>query len=106
MKKFTTLALAALIGSATILASISPADAQYRRHHHHRGGGVSGGAIAAGAILGIATGAIIAGSTRPAYAEPSYVYDDEPPRRCWFKKVRVYDEYNDVYVIERRRVCR
>ncbi len=108
MKKVLNLALAVLMGSAMLAASISETQAYGRRHYHgHRGGGINGGAIAAGAIFGLAAGALIAGaSSRPAYAEPSYVYDDERPVRCYIKRVRVYDEYNDVYIIERRRVCR
>ena len=58
------------------------------------------GAFAAGAIIGLATGAIIASTARPA---PVYV---APVRRCHRKPVvRWSNYYHDYVVVGHRRVC-
>ncbi len=59
------LAVTALTGVTTV-ASVTEAEAQWRRHR--------GAAVAAGIIGGIAAGAIIASAARPAYAAPVYGY--------------------------------
>ena len=81
LRKALTGSIAALALSATVLATATPASADWRGHR--RGG--NGGAIAAGIIGGLALGALAAGAARadtrtyyapapaPVYV-PSYSY--------------------------------
>ncbi|ALK08176.1 hypothetical protein [Blastochloris viridis] len=66
---FTTLACAGLVAATTALA---PAPAQARDR---------GGAVAAGAIFGLAAGAMLGAAA--ANAAPTYYYAD-PPRRVYY----------------------
>jgi hypothetical protein len=81
MKSFTKTAIASLAVLATTLASMPTANAgerwrRYDRHYH----GHSDGDLAVAGLLGLATGALIAGlASRPAYGAPVYrapVYDE------------------------------
>ena len=71
------LALAVISTGFTAVSSTS-ADAQWRPRaaygHGYRPRGNRGAAVAAGVIGGLAVGALIAGASRPAYAQPSYGY--------------------------------
>lgn len=79
-RKFLTGSITALALGATVLATATPASADWRGHRRHGG---NGGAIAAGIIGGLALGALAAGAARaetrtyyapaPAYT-PSYSY--------------------------------
>mgnify|MGYP006271115351 CR=1 FL=1 len=76
--------IAALALGATVLASVTPASADWRGHRRHGGGGW-GAPVAAGIIGGLALGALAASSARaetrtyyapapaPVYV-PSYSY--------------------------------
>ena len=76
--------IAALALGATVLATATPASADWRGHRRHGGGGWAG-PVAAGIIGGLALGALAAGSARaqtrtyyvpapaPVYV-PSYSY--------------------------------
>ncbi len=81
-------------------ASSTPASAQWRGH---RGGGWGPG-IAAGVIGGLALGAIVAGSARPAYgyAEPAYV----EPQPYYPRPAYAQEAYGPVYHREWRPVYR
>jgi len=76
IRKTITGTIAALALSATVLATVTPAEAG-QRHRRHGG---NGGAIAAGIIGGLALGALAAGAARadtrsyyaPSYARPVY----------------------------------
>ncbi len=85
-RKALTGTITALVLGATVIASATPASADWRGHRQHGGGhrGGNGGAIAAGIIGGLALGALAASAARadtrrsyyapaPAYA-PSYSY--------------------------------
>ena len=62
--KLSTKITAGLIAGATLVATASPAEAQYRhRYYRHHGGDRTALAIGAGA-LGLAVGAAIAGGSR------------------------------------------
>jgi hypothetical protein len=106
-------ALAAVTLGAVVVASVTPASAQWRGH---RGGGNWGPGIAAGVIGGLALGAL---ATRPAYgygggygyAEPVYSEPVETyPSEAYYPachKVRqpIYDA-NGYHVRDRLvRVC-
>ena len=84
MRLKLTAAMAALLVTATTVAAVTPADAQWRRHggyhhHHHRGGWGGGGA----ALGGFAAGAILGGALaaqRPYYGYgPGPVYYEAAP---------------------------
>ncbi len=90
------LIVAAAGAASTLVLSVAPADAQWRRHHHR---GIGPGAAIG---LGIA-GALIAGGDIAA-SRPRPVIVDEPyERECWYERRRVWDGYG--YVRERVRVC-
>src|SRR3954464_12496354 len=57
--------------AATLVATASPADAQYRRHYRGYRHDNTGVAIGAG-ILGLGIGAAIASSNRSRYYDPYY----------------------------------
>ncbi|MDJ0931822.1 tyrosyl-tRNA synthetase [Breoghania sp.] len=63
------------------------------------------GAFAAGTVIGLATGAIVAGAARDRTYDRGYY---EPrPRHCWDKPVHRWDPYYREYVIVGyRTVCR
>jgi hypothetical protein len=81
IRSLLTGSITALALSATVLATATPASADWRGHRRNNGG--HGGAIAAGIIGGLALGALAAGAARantrtyyapaPAYV-PSYSY--------------------------------
>ena len=86
IRSLLTGTITALTLGATVLATATPASADWRGHRKHGGWhrGGNGGAIAAGIIGGLALGALAAGAARadtrrsyyapaPAYA-PSYSY--------------------------------
>ncbi|MFM9975545.1 MAG: hypothetical protein ACKVON_13350 [Beijerinckiaceae bacterium] len=123
VKKSVIGALAlAVVSTGFTAVSATSADAQWRpRAAYGYGGGYRGhrgnrgAAVAAGIIGGLAAGALIAGASRPAYAQPSYgyaqpVYDrsygyqQEYQPTCYIRKVRQVVDY-DTVVIRRVRVC-
>ena len=81
LRKTLTSAVAALSLGALVVATASPAAAQWRGHRHGGGWG-GGGAVAAGVVGALALGALAAGSNRgyaygygaPVYAEPEPYY--------------------------------
>lgn len=94
MKTLTSIAAAAIIAVAAIAAP-QPAEA--------RG---NGGAVAAGIIGGLALGAIIAGSSRPAYSSGYYAYGPGPAYygpRCYTQRERFWDGWG--WRTRRVRVC-
>lgn len=72
MKKLPTLALTALT-LFSVLATIASTDAEARRRHHGRN-------VALGVLGTAAAVAIIAGSSRSAYADDDYRYRRGPSR--------------------------
>lgn len=103
IKTVATLAAAGLLS----LAVLAPTPAR---------AGDQGAAIAAGVLGGIAAGAIIANSGRPAYPNdyyhPSYhgpTYGAPPHRYsedCWYERTRYWDQYAGVWRPgPRRLVC-
>ena len=78
-------AAAAGLAALTIAAS-APAEAQYRR------GWSPGAAAAVGILGGIAAGAAIASTARPAYAAPPAAYYAPPPPEA----------YGECYVVHKR----
>ena len=90
MSKLATAALAALIGVASISASMTTASADWKGqprgyHKYHSDGGWKAGpgvGFAAGALVGLGVGAIVA-TPRPYY----------PPVRPYYPPVRPYAYY-------------
>ncbi len=91
IRKSITGAIAALALGATVMASASPAAADWRGHHH-RGGGGWGAPVAAGIIGGLALGAFAAQAAPRSYAPtyyatPAYSGDcteqDQPTYNRW-----------------------
>lgn len=78
----------AVIATSAVSVSTTSASAKNGRN----------GALVAGAVIGLAAGAIIAsGANRHYYS----------PRQCWDKAVRRWDPYYRQYVVVGyRRVCR
>ncbi|QFT31955.1 tyrosyl-tRNA synthetase [Roseibium porphyridii] len=73
---------------ATAAVSMTPSEA----HAKNRAG-----AVAAGAIFGLAAGAIIASQARPRY---------QPPVRCSYRPITRWDAYYGRYVVVgHRQVC-
>lgn len=108
MNRFAKAAVLALATAATIIAPITQASADHRRHHR-----INGDALIAGAI-GLAAGAIIIGALseqnrprriyreriydEPIYDEPVYVDPDEdyyPPQPRVTRRAKVI--YSDDY---------
>jgi hypothetical protein len=95
MNRIVKTAAASALIAATTLAAIAPASA----HDHRRHRANTGDVVAAG-VLGLAAGALIAGSAnRQAdviyrYDEPRYVR----PRPVYERPVRVYERPRPVYV--------
>jgi hypothetical protein len=91
--------IAALALGATVLASATPASADWRGHRRHGGGGGWGAPVAAGIIGGLALGALAASSARaqtrtyyapaPAYV-PSYSYGG-----CYDMEKPVYNRWGE-----------
>lgn len=110
-KKINVAAIAAATLAGTIMISTAPAEAQYRgygRAYHGPAYGYRpyrrnyGGAVAAGVVGGLALGALAASSARPAYAAPTYVYEDAPVCRTIVdRRVNGWGEV----VVRRTRVC-
>ena len=74
--------------AATVAVASAPAEAQY-----YRRGWSPGAAAAVGALGGLAAGAAIASTARPAYGPPPPVaYYDAPPE----------PPYGECYVVRRR----
>lgn len=74
---------------ATAAVTITPNEAQAKNRH--------GGAVAAGAIIGLAAGAIIASQARPHYYTPV---------RCSNQPIRRWNPYYRQYVVVGyRQVC-
>jgi hypothetical protein len=101
-RTFSTLACAGLVAAATMAAAPAPAEAYYR-----------GGAVAAGAVMGLAAGAMIGAAA--ANAAPTYYYPAPPPRRvyyyepveapvCYMTKRRVWVEGYG-WTVRRMEVC-
>jgi hypothetical protein len=82
MKKALTAFVAAGAVVTAMVSAPAPAQASHRSDH--------GAAIAAGVIGGLALGAIISGSSRPAYAYPAYA-----PAPGYV----VYDSYRSPYPV-------
>jgi hypothetical protein len=93
-------AAALALGLALAAASAGTAEARWRR----------GPAFFAGAVTGLAAGAIIAGATRPAYGygyRPAPVYGYGPSYyapHCYWARQRVYHD-PWTYTVQRVRVC-
>ena len=115
LKKAAMIFLAVSTLGATMVVETSSAQADWRNRRGDRNLGL-------GIVGGLAAGALIAGATRPAYADgysgggysggyssggyyeaaPAYGYDDRPV--CHIERRRVYlDEYT--YRIRKVRVC-
>lgn len=87
--------IAAVVALAVLAtASITPASAFDAR---------DGALVFGGVIGGLVLGEMIDRRSPP----PSdyYVYDDNPTQYCTIKRVRVWSDYYDDYVIKRKRVC-
>ena len=113
MKKLAAFAAISALGLGAFVST--GAEAQYGRYGGYYGGGYggyyggyhgggyryrrnNGGAIAAGAIFGLAAGAILASATAPAYGyhRPARVYY-APPRRRVVTRVVTYPAYAPYY---------
>lgn len=80
------------VSAVAVLATASVAVAPTQAHAKNRAG-----AVAAGAIIGLAAGAIIANQARPRY---------HAPVRCTYRPVTRWDPYYGRYVVvAHRRVC-
>ncbi|MCO6387660.1 BA14K family protein [Aliihoeflea sp. 40Bstr573] len=90
-----TAAVSALV-AVTALTAALPANAGERWRHRDRG---NGGDVVAAGVLGLAAGALIAGSAnnRPVYGE-RYYDGGYAPRPVYQRPVRVYEERRPVYV--------
>lgn len=87
MNRVLKTAILSMAVAAATLPALSGANADEWRHHRHFRGG---DAVAAG-VLGLATGAIIAGiASQPSYREPVYV---DPPYRPHPQRNYVVDDY-------------
>ncbi|MBX9466306.1 MAG: BA14K family protein [Aquamicrobium sp.] len=89
-------AAAGLIAATALTAALPAAQAGERWRHRDRGGDM----LAAG-VLGLATGALIAGAARPAPIYRERYYDDgyyAPPPVVYERPVRVYEQPRRVYV--------
>lgn len=90
-------AVAGLIAATSLVAAMPAAQAGERwRQRDYRGGDM----LAAG-VLGLATGALIAGAARPAPIYRERYYDDgyyAPPPVVYERPVRVYEQPRRVYV--------
>jgi hypothetical protein len=110
MKKFAAVAAIGVLGLGAFAST--DAEAQYRRYggYHsgyggyqggYYGGGYrrsSGGAVAAGAIFGLAAGALLAGAaTAPAYGYYNQPVYYAPPRRRVVTRVVTYPAYPPYY---------
>jgi len=86
-RKFA-IAAVAVASLATAAVAVTPNQAQAKNR---------AGAVAAGAIIGLAAGAIIANHARPRYVAPV---------RCSYRPVTRWDPYYGRYVVvAHRRVC-
>lgn len=89
---FKTVILSTAVAAMSLTALSAASARDWRRHHHSD----HGDAIAAG-VLGLATGALIAGALSnpgPAYADDGYIYDDgyyDQPR--YIRRVPVRNYY-------------
>ncbi|WP_422376584.1 tyrosyl-tRNA synthetase [Roseibium sp.] len=80
------------VSAVAVLATATVALAPTQAHAKNRAG-----AVAAGAIIGLAAGAIIANQARPRY---------HAPVRCTYRPVTRWDPYYGRYVVvAHRRVC-
>lgn len=80
------------VSAVAVLATATVAVAPTQAHAKNRAG-----AVAAGAIIGLAAGAIIANQARPRY---------HAPVRCTYRPVTRWDPYYGRYVVvAHRRVC-
>lgn len=80
------------VSAVAVLATATVAMAPTQAHAKNRAG-----AVAAGAIIGLAAGAIIANQARPRY---------HAPVRCTYRPVTRWDPYYGRYVVvAHRRVC-
>ncbi len=120
MKKMITSALVLLAVSSSVLATSSPAMAQYyergprwdrrgpppppppRHHRRNNTGAIIAGGLAAGVVGGLIGGALANDGGPRYYAEPP----PPPPPRCWMEDRRVPNSYNSGWHYESMRVCR
>ncbi|MGL4497132.1 MAG: hypothetical protein ACRCUX_15070 [Beijerinckiaceae bacterium] len=104
IKQWGSGGMAAGTGVAILLATATPAEAQYYRRPHY----------APGAALGLGSaGGILAGSALAAAARPQPEFIEEPVRvyrpaprvvsECWTETRRVWDGYG--YVRQRVEIC-
>lgn len=112
IRKALTGTIAALALGATVLASVSPANADWRSQRHNGGGrrgGGNGGAIAAGIIGGLALGALAAGAARSqprSYYAPAPAYEPVySPEVCYDVEKRVYNRWGQFLGYRMVTVC-
>jgi hypothetical protein len=98
MRTKLTVAVAALALVATTLATVIPADAQWRgRHHRHHGGWGNGGAVLGGLAAGAIIGGALAAQQRPYYYDRGYGYRDDAVDYC-MRRFKSYDPGSGTYL--------
>ena len=92
MNRLTSVALAGVLAVATVATTLASADAGWRGRGYY-GGGCVGCGFAAGAVTGLALGAIATAPYRPYYrpyyyGAPAYYYAPPPRRRATIRATR------------------
>ncbi|WP_417684797.1 tyrosyl-tRNA synthetase [Roseibium sp.] len=96
-KKIAAATLAiAVISTAAVATTTAQAEAK---------NGKTAGAFAAGAVIGLAAGAIVGSQAQPRYYSPQPVYG-QPRRDCYREPVQRWNPYRGRYeVVSYRKVC-